>query len=153
MKYFSKVCIDGEKWIKVKNCEQSDHSRGTENDWVKVGSDRCVFFFCFITETRRRRHRKGWTCTSGRTWSMQSVAGVRGSPSPSRCALPEEGSNCGWFSSSSASGNGKQIHEVTASCLRGRDSNPVRLCKRVNTCKAGNRQEVSTHTKKQSSWH
>lgn len=92
-------------------------TRTTMNSWqmrtlarVKGGSDHFVLFFASLqlnpgyifTAT------KDWSFPNHHTWWMQNAVGVLVSPSPIRCGLPEEGSNCGWFSSSSASGQHKK---------------------------------------------
>ncbi len=93
----------------AEQAQQRD-GRWRVSDRVKEGSDQFAFPVSNWKVDWEAASLQSWRTeslleTSSRTWWMQSAAGVRGSPSPSRCGLPEEDSNCGWFSSSSASGN------------------------------------------------
>lgn len=63
--------------------------------------DRC-YYVLTVTESQKAK-----VLPSQRTWWRRSALGAPGSPSPNRCGPPVVGWSCGWFSSSSASGEGK----------------------------------------------
>lgn len=102
-----RLWVETQKWTAAP-----ERQPGVKRDLLAEG-DRSVFpsaslqlgpgYYVFtVTESQRAK-----VHPSQRTWWRRSALGAPGSPSPNRCGPPVVGWSCGWFSSSSASAEGK----------------------------------------------